>query len=75
MLPTLLILCMLPQVMIVPISEASLGYAQEVRAQIRAAHLLADVDSSDRKMQKKVAEAQVAQYNYILVCSLKPAFP
>lgn len=55
------------QVMVVPISEASLGYAQDVRRRLRAAHLQADVDSSDRKMQKKVREAQLEQYNYILV--------
>ena len=51
----------------VPISEASLGYAQDVRRRLRAAHLQADVDASDRKMQKKVREAQLEQYNYILV--------
>ena len=53
--------------MVVPISEASLGYAQDVRRRLRAAHLQADVDASDRKMQKKVREAQLEQYNYILV--------
>ena len=53
----------------VPISEASLGYAQDVRRRLRAAHLQADVDASDRKMQKKVREAQLEQYNYILVRS------
>lgn len=55
------------QVMVVPISEASLEYAQQVRSQLRKAKLHADVDATDRKMQKKVREAQLAQYNYILV--------
>lgn len=53
--------------MVVPISESSLEYAQWVRGQMRAARLAVDVDTSDRKMQKKVYEAQVAHYNYILV--------
>ena len=53
--------------MVVPISEASLEYAQQVRSQLRKAKLHVDVDATDRKMQKKVREAQLAQYNYILV--------
>ena len=53
--------------MVVPISEASLEYAQQVRLQLRKAKLHVDVDATDRKMQKKVREAQLAQYNYILV--------
>lgn len=51
----------------VPISEVSLDYAQQVRSLLRKAKLHVDVDSTDRKMQKKVREAQLAQYNYILV--------
>jgi histidyl-tRNA synthetase len=39
----------------------------QVRRQLRAAKLHVDVDLSDRTMQKKVREAQLAQYNYILV--------
>jgi threonyl-tRNA synthetase len=58
------------QVMIIPISEASVGYAQKVRASLRAAKLHVEVDASDKKMQKKVREAQLAQYNYILVSLL-----
>lgn len=59
------------QVMIAPISEASYEYAVEVRDAVRAAGLHVDVDLLDRKMQKKVREAQVAQYNYILVVGEK----
>ena len=53
--------------MVIPISEASVGYAQKVRATLRAARLHVEVDASDKKMQKKVREAQLAQFNYILV--------
>lgn len=53
--------------MIIPISGASVAYAQQVRAKLRTAKLHVEVDDSDRKMQKKVREAQLAQFNYILV--------
>ena len=59
------------QVMVVPISEGSNEYGLEVKAACRAAGLHVDVDLIDRKMQKKVREAQVAQYNYILVVGEK----
>jgi histidyl-tRNA synthetase len=39
----------------------------QVRRKLRAAKLHVDVDNSDRTMQKKVREAQLSQYNYILV--------
>jgi len=55
------------QVMIVPISEASRDYAWEVRRRLRKDGHHAEVDDSDRKMQKKVREAQIEQVNYILV--------
>jgi threonyl-tRNA synthetase len=53
--------------MVVPVSAAFSGYAAEVRAALRAERLHVEVDASDRKMQKKVREAQLEQYNYILV--------
>ncbi|KAI3432854.1 hypothetical protein D9Q98_010437 [Chlorella vulgaris] len=55
------------QVMIVPIAESSYDYACTVRRRVRAAGFHVDVDLSSRKMQKKVREAQLAQFNYILV--------
>lgn len=39
----------------------------QVRAALRGAGMFVDADVTDRKMQKKVREAQLAQYNYILV--------
>lgn len=57
------------QVMIIPISEASVGYAQKIRQSLRGARLHVEVDATDKKMQKKVREAQLAQFNYILVNS------
>lgn len=55
------------QVMVVPISETVYDYACEVRDAIRAQGFHVEVDLADRKMQKKVREAQLAQFNYILV--------
>lgn len=56
------------QVMIVPITDGVYDYCRSVvRAQLRAAGFFCDVDTSNNKMQKKVREAQLNQYNYILV--------
>ncbi|PRW60977.1 threonyl-tRNA synthetase [Chlorella sorokiniana] len=55
------------QCMVVPISEAVYDYGHQVRRKLRAAGFHVDIDVADRKMQKKVREAQLAQYNYILV--------
>ena len=55
------------QCIVVPVSDKQLAYAKKVRDQLHAADIFVDVDETDRTLQKKVREAQVAQYNYILV--------
>ncbi|KAI5679171.1 hypothetical protein M9H77_10121 [Catharanthus roseus] len=55
------------QSIVCPVSEKSQPYALELRERIHDAGFYVDVDTSDRTIQKKVREAQVAQYNYILV--------
>jgi threonyl-tRNA synthetase len=55
------------QVIIVPIATAHEGYAEKVRERIHAAGFFVDVDFSDKKLDKKIREAQLHQYNYILV--------
>jgi len=55
------------QAIVVPVSDKYNDYADEVRQQIHDAKFFVDVDGSDRKLPKKVREAQLAQYNYILV--------
>ncbi|KAA8529546.1 hypothetical protein F0562_033655 [Nyssa sinensis] len=55
------------QAIVCSVSEKSLPYAVKVRDQIHQAGYYVDVDSTDRTIQKKVREAQLAQYNYILV--------
>jgi threonyl-tRNA synthetase len=61
------------QVMLVPISEATRDYCYEVKRQLRKCGFFAEVDDTDRKMQKKVREAQLDQFNYILVCGASEA--
>ena len=55
------------QAMILPVSPVFEPYAQEVQKQVRLAGFFVDVDLSHRTLPKMVREAQVAQYNYILV--------
>ncbi|KAE9454597.1 hypothetical protein C3L33_13501, partial [Rhododendron williamsianum] len=55
------------QAIVCPVSEKSEAYALKVKDQIHQARFYVDVDTSDRTIQKKVREAQLAQYNYILV--------
>jgi len=59
------------QVMVVPISDKAFDYAKDVKASLRSAGFHVDVDLRDLKMQKKVREAQISYYNYILVCGEK----
>jgi threonyl-tRNA synthetase len=56
------------QVMLVPIHEDVFEYCEEVRLELRKIGLHSAADLSNEKMQKKVRNAQLAQYNYILVC-------
>lgn len=55
------------QAIVCPVSDKSQTYGLKVRDQIHEAGYYVDVDTSDRTIQKKVREAQMAQYNYILV--------
>ncbi|KAH9773421.1 threonine--tRNA ligase 1 [Citrus sinensis] len=55
------------QAIVCPVSEKSQPYALQVRDHIYRAGYYVDVDTTDRKIQKKVREAQLAQYNFILV--------
>lgn len=55
------------QVMIVPVSDTTSDYCMDVKTRFRDAHFHVDVDVSSATMQKKVRQAQLSQYNYILV--------
>ena len=55
------------QVMVVPVNKAQEDYAVEVRDRIHKEGFHVDADLSHRTLNKMVREAQLAQYNYILV--------
>ncbi|RZC74214.1 hypothetical protein C5167_049694 [Papaver somniferum] len=55
------------QAIVCPISEKSTPYALKLQDQIHKAGYYVDVDITDRKIDKKIREAQLAQYNYMLV--------
>ncbi|CAI5960739.1 unnamed protein product, partial [Closterium sp. NIES-65] len=55
------------KVTVYSVSEKYSQYATKVRDEIHAAGFDVEADLSDRKLQKKVREAQLAQFNYILV--------
>jgi len=55
------------QAVVVPVDPKFLEYAEQVRKQIHEAGFYVDVDSSDKTLNKKIRDAQLEQYNYILV--------
>ncbi|XP_074273975.1 threonine--tRNA ligase, mitochondrial 1-like [Silene latifolia] len=61
------------QAVVCTVSERSAAYALEVRDQIHKAGFFVDLDISDKTINKKVREAQLSQYNYILVVGEKDA--
>ncbi|KAI3913101.1 hypothetical protein MKW98_007117 [Papaver atlanticum] len=55
------------QAIVCPISEKFTPYALQLQDQIQKAGYYVDLDITDRKIGKKIREAQLAQYNYMLV--------
>ena len=55
------------QVAIVPVALKYLEYAQKVAAALMADAVFVDVDATTNTLNKKIREAQVEQYNYIVV--------
>lgn len=55
------------QVCVVPVSLKFGDYAQHVRDYLHDAGFYVDYDSSEATLEKKIRNAQIAQYNYILV--------
>ena len=54
------------QVRILTVADRHEAYAAELAKQIKAAGFQVDVDASSESVSKKVRNAQLAQYNYIL---------
>ncbi|MBE2198230.1 MAG: threonine--tRNA ligase [Anaerolinea sp.] len=55
------------QVMMVPIADRHVSYAQEVAAKLRAAGFRVEVDASNERMNKKIRNAQLQKIPYMLV--------
>lgn len=61
------------QAMVIPVGPVSLEYAAEIQKALdgRGAGYFVDLDKSDRTLNKMIREAQVAQYNFMLVVGPK----
>ena len=59
------------QVCIVPVDPKYAEYGQKVQQMIHEAGFFVDLDDSNNTLNKKVREAQVSQYNFILVVGEK----
>ena len=55
------------QAMVVPVSKAQADYAQQVEQRLTQAGYYVDADLTYRTLNKMVREAQLSQYNFILV--------
>jgi threonyl-tRNA synthetase len=59
------------QIIVCAISDKVHGYAEDVRKTFHDAGYFVDVELSDKTIDRKIREAQLAQYNYILVVGAK----
>ena len=55
------------QVIVVPVGEKFLGYAEKVQKELKAKWIRASLDSSSDSLNKKVRNAEKMRINYILV--------
>ncbi|KAF9204688.1 threonyl-tRNA synthetase [Haplosporangium sp. Z 27] len=55
------------QVQVIPVAAALIPYAEKVQKQLHDAGFFADVDSTDSTLNKKIRNAEIAQYNFIFV--------
>jgi len=55
------------QIIVIPIAPVHEAYASQVRQRLHDAGYYVDVEFSDKKLDKKIRESQLKQYNYILV--------
>ncbi|KAF9280462.1 threonyl-tRNA synthetase [Mortierella alpina] len=55
------------QVQVIPVAGPLLPYAEKVQKRLYDAGFFADVDASDATLNKKIRNAELAQYNFIFV--------
>ena len=53
--------------MVIPVMMAAEDYAREVQVLLHKAKIHVDIDVSGNTLQKKICNAQVAQYNFTIV--------
>lgn len=53
-------------IQIVTVADRHIPYARELQEKIKQAHFLVDIDDSNESMNKKIRNAQLQQYNYML---------
>jgi threonyl-tRNA synthetase len=61
------------QVMMVPIADRHVDYAQQVAAELRAVGMRVEVDAGNERMNKKILNAQMQKIPYMLVVGDKEA--
>jgi threonyl-tRNA synthetase len=61
------------QVMVVPVADRHLPYAEDVAAKLRAADLRVEVDARGERMQAKIRDAQLQKIPFMLVVGDKEA--
>lgn len=54
------------QVVVIPVAAPYKGYAKEVSKQLTDAGLFAEVDMTDNTLNKKIRNAQTAQWNFVM---------
>jgi threonyl-tRNA synthetase len=59
------------QVIVVPIDNKFVDYCYDVQQELHEAGFYVDIDESKNTLNKKVREAQLSQYNFILVVGAK----
>jgi threonyl-tRNA synthetase len=53
--------------MIIPVMKDAEDYAREVQSLFHKARMYVDIDTTGNTLQKKIRNAQLAQYNFVLV--------
>ena len=61
------------QAIVIPVNATCMEYAQKVRQRLWDSYFQVEVDETGRTLNKMVREAQLAQFNYILVVGNKEA--
>lgn len=54
------------QVVVIPVAGPFKAYAAEVAAKLKEAGIFVEVDVSDNTLNKKIRNAQVAQWNFVM---------